>query len=80
MEKLKTLHQTQTVVLKIAFWFWILETVVFLFIDGWHWTAVNPIEIELDKIVSALFLIWVVLLISTIHELLTLVIKSDGEQ
>lgn len=77
MEKLKLLHQTQTVVLKIVFWFWIIETVVFLFIDGWHWKAVNPIEIQLDQIVSVSFGIWVVLLISTINELLTLIIKAN---
>lgn len=77
MEKLKLLHQTQTVVLKIVFWFWIIETIVFLFIDGWHWKAVNPIEIQLDKIVSVLAVMWVVLLISTINELLTLIIKAN---
>ena len=43
--------------LALFFWigglfFWILETSIFLIIEGWHLKATNPIEIYCDKIVS----------------------------
>jgi len=43
-----------------SFWiggilFWLLETIVFLIIDGWHIKPINPIEIYLDKIVSEMW-------------------------
>jgi len=31
--------------------FWLLETIVFLIIEGWHYKATNHIEIYLDSIV-----------------------------
>jgi len=31
--------------------FWLLETIVFLIIEGWHYKATDPIEIYLDSIV-----------------------------
>lgn len=34
---------------------WILETLFFLIIEGWHLKATNPIEIFFDKVVLAMF-------------------------
>lgn len=31
--------------------FWILETVFFLVLEGWHWTATNKYEERCDSIV-----------------------------
>jgi len=72
MEKLKTLFKWSERAITYVFWFWILETVVFLLIEGWHTKATNPIEITLDKIVSWGLIIWVILLVSAIRELLRL--------
>lgn len=30
---------------------WIVETIIFLIIEGWHWRATHPIEIYLDRCV-----------------------------
>ncbi len=35
--------------------FWVLETVIFLTIEGWHWKAISPMEIMCDKIVTYTF-------------------------
>jgi hypothetical protein len=35
-----------------GFIFWLLETIVFLIIEGWHIKATHPIEINCDNIVS----------------------------
>ena len=72
MEKLKTLFKWSERVITYTFWFWVLETVAFLIIEGWHTKATHPIEIILDQIVSWGFIIWVVLLVSAIRELLRL--------
>lgn len=39
---------------------WILETAIFLIIEGWHLRATNPVEIWLDKAVSGMwtFALW----------------------
>ncbi len=29
---------------------WLIETIVFLFIEGWHWNATNSVEIMLDRV------------------------------
>lgn len=39
----------------IGFIFWLLETIVFLIIEGWHLKATHPIEIQCDKIVVNLW-------------------------
>ncbi len=39
----------------IGFVFWLLETIVFLIIEGWHIKATNQIEIYCDEIVVNLW-------------------------
>jgi hypothetical protein len=50
--ELKTLWKLAKSFFISGFIFWIIETVVFLIIEGWHYKATNPIEINCDKIVS----------------------------
>jgi len=38
-----------------GFVFWIIETLIFLIIDGWHIKPTNPIEILCDNTVSFLW-------------------------
>ncbi len=45
----------------LVFFFWIAETSVFLYTQGWHWQATTRHEIFCDKIVSYGFLAWVVI-------------------
>ena len=44
---------------------WILETLIFLIIDGWHYKPTNPIEIYLDKVVGNMwnFALWLTVVI-----------------
>jgi hypothetical protein len=39
-------------IIGITILFWLVYTVIFLFVDGWHTTAINPIEKMLDLITS----------------------------
>jgi hypothetical protein len=32
-----------------SFYVWLIETIVFLFIDGWHYESTRPIEQLFDK-------------------------------
>lgn len=44
----------------LAFWgviFWLLETIIFLFIYGWHWTATELPEEICDGVVSIILFI-----------------------
>jgi len=49
-----------------GFVLWILETVIFLIIEGWHIKASHPVEISLDKIVSGMwnFALWLTVITS----------------
>lgn len=50
--ELKTLCKVAKYSWVLGFTFWLLETIVFLIIEGWHLKATHPIEIHCDKIVS----------------------------
>jgi hypothetical protein len=47
-----------------GFVLWLIETTIFLIIEGWHLKATNPIEIYLDGIVSDM---WFIALASTVY-------------
>lgn len=49
--ELKTLWKVAKSFWITGFIFWLLETIVFLIIEGWHIKATHPIEINCDKIV-----------------------------
>ena len=60
-KELKVIWKLSKILWLAGFIFWLLETAVFLIIEGWHYKATNPIEIFCDKIVinaltTALFL------------------------
>jgi hypothetical protein len=50
-QELKTLWKLSKKFWFVGFTFWLLETIVFLFIEGWHIKATHPVEINCDKIV-----------------------------
>ena len=50
-EELKTLWKLAKMYFIVGFIFWVIETIIFLIIEGWHYKATNPIEIYCDKIV-----------------------------
>lgn len=39
-------------ILKLSIIFWILETIFFLIIQGWHWDATTQVEKFCDKFVG----------------------------
>lgn len=43
--------------------FWLLETVYFLIVDGWHWKATSNAEIVCDIIVTVISNIVVILVV-----------------
>lgn len=44
--------------------FWAIENILFLIIEGWHFSATNPIEVYCDKLSSTL---WTFALYLTIY-------------
>jgi len=38
-----------------SFFLWIIETSIFIIIEGWHLKATNPVEIWFDSIVSKMW-------------------------
>ena len=63
-KELKTIWKLAKIVWIWSFCFWIIETIIFLIIEGWHWKATNEIEIYCDKIVSNM---WIFALNLTIY-------------
>lgn len=60
--KSKKVFRVGETLISFGFLFWLIETLLFLFIDGWHLKATHPLEILCDAIASfalstALFLI-----------------------
>lgn len=45
----KTFYEVGKSLLKIGFICWQFETLIFLYIYGWHWKAFNEIEQVFDK-------------------------------
>jgi len=54
--ELKTLWKVARLYWCGGIFFWIVETLVFLIIEGWHYEATNSIEIYCDKIVTNIWL------------------------
>jgi hypothetical protein len=54
-QEIKTLWKVAKRFWVTGFIFWILETIVFLIIEGWHIKATHPIEINCDKIVLSMW-------------------------
>lgn len=59
---------------------WIVETIIFLIIEGWHYKAINPIEIWIDKLVGNMwnFALWITVLIC-VHYIINLNRKRSKE-
>lgn len=51
-KELKTIWKLAKIGWIGGFIFWIIETIIFLIIEGWHLKATNPSEIYCDKIAS----------------------------
>jgi len=60
---LKIFWQTAQRFWLVGFCIWIIETSIFLIIEGWHIKATHPVEIWLDKLVSGMwsFALWLTL-------------------
>jgi len=76
-KELKTLWKLAKRFWIYGFALWVLETVIFLIIEGWHIKASHPVEIYLDKTVSGMwnFALWLTV-ITSIYYLLNLNKKS----
>lgn len=52
---MKKLYFISLIGVAIVFIFWLIYTIIFTFIYGWHWKAISPIEELFDLIASVLF-------------------------
>lgn len=61
------------------FYFWLIETIFFLSLEGWHLEATNQYEIAADFIVYVSVRIWIVLLIVCNNNALTFIDKLKNK-
>ncbi len=47
---MKTIYNISIRIMQISFAFWLLETIFFLFLYGWHWTASGKAEQTCDNV------------------------------
>jgi hypothetical protein len=60
--------------------FWILETVVFLIIYGWHWKAVSVEESICDKTVTIGSFICVFLFFWVVYDIVNIIVNYPDEK
>lgn len=80
MKKLRNLEAKRTFVGWFLLGFWLVETIWFLILEGWHWEATNPNEIIMDKAVYWMCVVWLVLFIRSINIIIEAVIEGEEEQ
>ena len=73
---IKQTNELAQKILRLVIIFWIVETIIFLIIEGWHWSATNSIEILCDKIVIYIFAIWIFFWIRAVNKMLHQTIKD----
>ena len=54
-KELKTLWKLARQFWIVSFVLWIIETTIFIIIEGWHLKATHPAEIYIDSIVSKMW-------------------------
>jgi len=47
---MKYVYKIGVTIVQIGFAFWLIETIVFLILEGWHYKATNPKEVLCDAI------------------------------
>lgn len=47
---MKTIYNISIRIIQISFAFWLLETIFFIFLYGWHWSAMGEAEKICDQI------------------------------
>ena len=57
--------------------FWLLETIYFLIVEGWHWKATSKAEIVCDTIVNVAFNIVIILAIVVLVNVLNYLLSPD---
>lgn len=59
--------------------FWILETIVFLCIDGWHIKPIRISELILKSLVDIGFVVGMYYIFSVIFEIVDVILKQETE-
>ena len=63
-------------IIEITFVYWITYTIVFLFIDGWHYKAISPIEEVMDIIAAILFRVGFVIYFFSVFRLVDKIMRA----
>ena len=58
--------------------FWIMETIYFLIIHGWHWKAINDYEEICDSIVSLGFTIGFTFIFVVIFSVISSIVNDNN--
>jgi len=75
-KQLKKRFKFMILLSRVIIAFWILETTFFLFYEGWHLKATNPIEQYCDSIVTGGFVISMFLFVNVLMNVLTDIFKQ----
>lgn len=71
---MKTVYNISIKLMAAGLIIWVVETVAFLFIEGWHYTATNKTEVLLDQISGTIikigFLLWLFVAAKILHIIL----------
>lgn len=78
MYPLKKYHKRFVVLALVGFWFWLTETVAFLFIYGWHLRPIGN-EVYFDAVASVLFILALYNFMMAVNEIIEGTIKAADE-
>lgn len=63
---------------KFTFAFWLIETIIYQFIDGWHWKATSQGEIICDGITQVSLWISLILFIMVIGDVIDYILDEES--
>jgi len=70
---MKKIHKAGVTLMQIGIAIWFIETVTFLFIEGWHYKAVSLTEIAFDALSNLMInigaLLWLISAVYTIEKI-----------
>ena len=76
---MKTTYKISLILAYLGMAFWLLETIFFLFVEGWHWKATSQAELICDKIVGYIMLLAYIFLIIAVISTVQWAIKAKDD-
>lgn len=79
---MKFLFNAGTWVIRITFSLWLNYTIIYLFIDGWHYKPISEFEAVLDRWASFWFkaglIMWFIPVVNVIQDIMTSVYNGKN--